>query len=313
MRNHIVQTKEWAEIKNKYGTEAVEAGGVFYTKHKIPKLNKYYAYGPRVNPFDIDVDALSESLRENNCVGLTFDVPNVFKGSEEEVRAEAILKKLGKKSIRSEFAKANVIMDISKSEKDLFESMHKKHRYNTRYAAKHGVVVDLAENDEDFEEFFELFKQTAIRQNYFIRPKNYYKIIWEELHPKGMCHILTAKKDDEPLASWMIFIHDNVLYYPYGGSSTAHRNLYASNALGWEVIRFGKSKGCEMFDMWGAADDPNNTKDDYYGFTHFKLKFGGEHVSYIPSYDLVINPGLYFAFTRLNNLRWKLLEAGLIK
>lgn len=313
MKRHIVQSHEWAEVKNRYGTEAVEAGGVVYTKHKLPLLKKCYAYCPRVNPEDVDFKALTNSLKENSCVGLTFDVPNIIKDTEEGKRAEQLLRKHGRKSKRSEFAKANVLLDISKSEQELFEGMHKKHRYNTRHAMKTGIVVDLAETEKDFDEFFDLFQSTALRQKYFIRPKKYYKDIWDTLHPRGICHILTAKYNNEALASWMIFIHDGILYYPYGGSEPEQRNLFASNALGWEVIRFGKSHGCELFDMWGAAEDPSDEKDEYYGFTNFKLKFGGELVHYISSYDIIINKPLYSLFTFFNNLRWKLLDLGLIK
>lgn len=313
MKRHIVQTHEWAEVKNKYGTEALEVAGVVYTKHKLPLINKYFAYCPRVNPADIDFVELKKSLKENKCAGLIFDVPNVLRGSKEEQHVEEILKKHCKKSKRSEFAKANVLLDISKSEKELFEGMQKKHRYNTRYAAREGVIVELAESDNDFDDFFNLFKSTAIRQKYFIRPREYYKTIWDTLHPSGICHILTAKYDNESLASWMVFIYDGILYYPYGGSSLEKRNMFASNALGWEVIRFGKSNGCELFDMWGAAEDPDNTKDEYYGFTKFKLKFGGKFVHYISSYDFVINWPIHTVFTLINNIRWKLLNAGLIK
>ena len=313
MRKHLVQTKEWADVKTKYGSESIQVGDIFYTKHRIPKTKFYYAYCPRVNPALVDFEKLKVSLKENNCIGLTFDVPNVLKDSSEEKRAVEILEKHCTKSKRSEFAKANVVVDLAKEEKDLFAGMYKKHRYNTRYAAKHGVTVKLAENKADFDQFFKLFKETAIRQDYFIRPKKYYELIWEELHPKGICEILTAEHEGEALASWMIFIFDNVLYYPYGGSSTEHRNLYASNALGWEVIRFGKEKGCEMFDMWGAAEDPEDKSDSYHGFTTFKMKFGGVHVKYIDSYDFKMKPLMYTLFTWANSMRWKLLRLGLIR
>ncbi len=313
MARHIVQTKEWAEAKRAYGALVVEDAGVIYTKHKIPGLPYYYAYCPRVNPLEIDFEKLKASLKVNNCVGLTFDVPNILRGSEKEKSAEKILQKYCKKSTRSEFAKANVMLDISKSEKELFEGMVPKHRYNTRYASKNGVQVYVAETDHDFEDFFSLFRQTAHRQKYFIRPKEYYRQIWRVLGEKNICYILSAKKDEEVLASWMIFIYEDVLYYPYGGSSTNQRNLQASNALGWEVIRFGKEKGCNIFDMWGAAENPEDTNDSYFGFTNFKLKFGGVHVRYLDSYDLIINKPVYFLFVILNKIRWNLLEWGLIK
>ena len=313
MYKHIVQSGEWANVKTKYGSESVKVGDIYYTKHKIPKTKYYYAYCPRVNPVRVDFEKLKASLKQNKCVGLTFDVPNVLKGSNEEIKAVEILKKHCKKAIRSEFAKANILLDLKASEEELFTRMHSKHRYNARYALKKGVVIELAENEEDFNAFYEVLKKTALRQNYFVRPKEYYKIIWDELHPKDMCHILTAKYEGEVLGSWMLFIYEKTLYYPYGGSSEKHKNLFASNALGWESIRFGKSKGCEAFDMWGAAVDLEDKRDPYYGFTNFKTKFNGRHVKYIDSYDLVINWPMHHIFTRLNNLRWSLLELGLIK
>jgi len=313
MHKHIVQSDEWAQVKTKYGSQAIKVGEIYYTKHKIPKTKFYYAYCPRVDPSKIDFEELRTSLKRNKCVGLTFDVPNVVKGSEEEVRSLKIFKKYCKKSIRSEFAIANYLLDLRPPEEELFQKMHKKHRYNTRYAMKKGVEVELAETKEDFDGFYDVLKETAVRQNYFVRPKEYYELIWETMHPKDMCHILTAKFEGETLGSWMLFIYENVLYYPYGGSSEEHRNLFASNALGWESIRFGKSKGCELFDMWGAAKNPEDKSDAYYGFTNFKSKFNGKHVVYIDSYDLIINWPVHHIFTRLNNFRWKLLELGLIK
>jgi len=313
MYKHIVQSDEWAQVKTKYGNESEKVGEVHYTKHKIPKTQYFYAYCPRVNPVIIDFEKLKYSLKQNRCIGLTFDVPNVVKGSNEAEKAVKILKKHCKKAVRSEFATANFLLDIKPQEEEIFKRMHSKHRYNARYALRKGVTIELAESDEGFNNFYEILKKTSLRQNYFVRPKKYYKIIWEELHPKDMCHILTAKYQGEVLGSWMLFIYEKTLYYPYGGSSEKHKNLFASNALGWESIRFGKSKGCEIYDMWGAAENPEDKSDPYYGFTNFKDKFNGRHVKYIDSYDLVINWPMHPIFTRLNNLRWKMLEMGLIK
>jgi lipid II:glycine glycyltransferase (peptidoglycan interpeptide bridge formation enzyme) len=78
--------------------------------------------------------------------------------------------------------------------------------------------------------------------------------------------------------------------------------------LGWEAIKFGKKMGCELFDMWGAAEDMSKKSDPYYGFSVFKEKFGARHVTYIDSYDFVINEPMYKMFTTANNIRWKLLE-----
>ena len=63
-----------------------------------------------------------------------------------------------------------------------------------------------------------------------------------------------------------------------------------------------------MFDMWGAANDPKNEKDPWFGFTNFKLKFGGEFVEYIESYDYVVNKPVYMLFNFAQKIRWKILK-----
>jgi lipid II:glycine glycyltransferase (peptidoglycan interpeptide bridge formation enzyme) len=60
--------------------------------------------------------------------------------------------------------------------------------------------------------------------------------------------------------------------------------------------------------MWGAAESLENTSDPWYGFTAFKLKFGGTYVEYMDSYDFVINRPTYNLFNFANDLRWKILK-----
>ena len=43
MLKHVVQSDEWAEVKNQYGNLAVKVGDVIYTKHKIP-FTKFRCY-----------------------------------------------------------------------------------------------------------------------------------------------------------------------------------------------------------------------------------------------------------------------------
>lgn len=309
---HIVQSPDWEEFKNQYGTPAIRAGGVLYTKHKIPMTNSYFAYCPKVNPLVIKFDVLKESLLENDCININFDVPDVQKGTPEEQKSLEIFANLKcKKSPRDQFAKANVVLDLSLGEEEILKKMHHKHRYNIRYSQRKEVTVKRAENVDDFNLFYEMFRDTSKRQKYYVRPKAYYQKIWELFGPKEMCYILTSEFKGEPLASWLFLIYDGVLYYPYGGSSEKHRNLHGSTLLGWEGIKLGLEKQCRVFDMWGALENVEDKSSPWWGFTNFKLRFGGQHVVYMDSYDFVVNTPLYTMFNTANAFRWKIL--GMIK
>lgn len=309
MHQHVIQSPEWGRFKTEYGTTSHTAGKIQYTTHEIPLTNYRFAYAPKISSFDINWDELKGSLIKNRCVAINFDVPDIIKGSSDETKALEKITKVGlRKSPRDTFAKYNVLLDIARPEEELLSRLHTKHRYNLRYAQKQGVTIELAESLEDFEKFYTLFAQTAVRQKYYIHPKPYYEKIWKIFKPLDIAHIVTAIHNEIPIASWMLFTYKHVVYYPYGGSDENYKNLQASTLVGWEAIKLGKSMDCTLFDMWGAAKDPENKKDSWYGFTNFKLRFGGTHVEYMDSYDFVINDVYYNAFNTANNLRWKLLK-----
>jgi len=310
MHKHILQSDLWAQFKQNYGTPSIKSGNIWYTKHKIPFSSYYFAYSPRVNPESIEFNKLRDSLKENNCIGIQFDVPNVVKGTSEAEEALNIFQENGCiKSPRDEFAKGNFLIDLTKSDEELLAEMHKKRRYNIKYAIKKGITVRKVKDDiQDFEIFYSLYNSTGDRQKFFNRSYDYMKNIWEVFRPAGAAEILIAEYEGKPLTAWLLFKYENILYYPYGGSSDEHKNLQHSCLTGWEAIRYGKQEKCITFDLWGAAENPGDTSDPYHGFTRFKEKYGGRHITYIDSHDLVINPSFYKIFVAANQIRWKLLN-----
>jgi lipid II:glycine glycyltransferase (peptidoglycan interpeptide bridge formation enzyme) len=308
MVRHVLQSELWEKFKNSYGTPTVRVGNVLYTKHKIPFSSNFYAYSPRVNPFDIDFDKIKASLVENSCIAIHFDVPNVTKDSPDAEKAIQLFKEKCLPSAREEFAKGNFLLDLSKTEEELLRESHKKHRYGIKYAQSKGVVVRQGTADEDLEIFYNLYSETGTRAKFFARSKDYMKKVWKTFREANAAFLLVAEFEGKPLTAWMLLTYDGILYYPYGGSTSEHRNVQASSLIGWEAIKLGKKLGCNLFDMWGATDDMSNKSDPYYGFSNFKAKYGARHVVYIPSYDFVINEPVYKLFTVANTFRWKLLH-----
>lgn len=308
MKTHIVQSEEWGNAKSTCGTPAVRVKNVQFTLHKLPYTNFYIANSPKVNPFEIDFEEIRKVAQEHNAAFINFDVPNVIKGSDEESKAVEILSNNCVKSPRDTFAKANIIIDLKQTEEEILAKMHPKRRYNIRYGLKNGVEVKIANSQKDFDVFYELLKSTADRQKYYVRSKDYYHTIYNLLEPKEIAKIFISYYKTTPLAAWMIFFYEYIMYYPYGGSSENYKNLFGSEVLGFEIIKYGIQNKYDSFDMWGAAINPENKGDPYYGFTNFKLKYGGKHVSYIDSYDLIINKSVYDSYNLAQNIRWKILR-----
>ena len=211
------------------------------------------------------------------------------------------------------FTKYTFVLDLSKSEDDLLKFMHQKTRYNIRVAQKHEVKVVEDNSEKAFEEYWQLTEETTKRQKFYAHTKQYHLHQWKTFahdnNPDHLtAHLFTALYDGRVLTTLLFFVFHDTLYYPYGASSNEHRNVMHSNLAMWEGIKFGLQLGLKKFDMWGAMGPEPDPTDPWFGFHNFKQRFGPEHIEFIGSYDLVINPALYQGYKVADKLRWILLK-----
>lgn len=130
--------------------------------------------------------------------------------------------------------------------------------------------------------------------------------MWKHLHQLPIrnsqvpiARLLTAKYNGETITTWVLFIWNNFLYYPYGASSFKYKNVMANNLMMWEAIKLGKKMGCTTFDLWGR--EPGK------GFTKFKEGYNPRVVEFIGTWDLVTSP-FYCLYRIAEEIRWKLLR-----
>lgn len=310
LQKHIVQSELWGQFKQSFGTQSLQVGDLLITKHKIPFLPYYVGYCARVNFFDqkFGWNELKQVSRQHKIAFIRFDVPNITTEQIKRNQGQKILQEIKTQCVlspRSTFAKWNVLLDLTKSEQQLIEQLNQKTRYNVRLASKKGVTCKIQNDEQGFEIFFDLLSKTAKRQKYLIHPKSYYKKLFDLFRSQNMLNILVCYHQEVPLASWLLLNYADTLYYPYGGSADQNRNTMASNLIAWEAIKLGQNLNCKVFDMWGATNDKN---DPWWGFTHFKLGYGGQLVEYINTYDFVVNKFIYYLFNFSYNTFWGILK-----
>jgi lipid II:glycine glycyltransferase (peptidoglycan interpeptide bridge formation enzyme) len=304
---HVMQSWQWGEARKKLGTKLLRYGlfendklkvAFCLTFHKIPLTNKYVGYLPK-GPFPNKElsKALKKISQDQNCAFIKIE-PNI---TIEQFNNLTIDKSFSK-SPKPLFTKHNFVIDLSPSEEELLKLMHQKTRYNIRVAQKHNVLVEEKTDDEAFEIYLKLYFETTKRQNYHGHNQNYHKLIWKTLKSSGMARLLIATYNNKPLTAWMLLNFQNTLYYPYGGSSIAHREVMANNLIAWEAIKLGKKLNLKKFDMWGALGPNPNPKDPWIGFHNFKKGYGGQLVEYIGTFDLVLNWPIYILFTLIDKL-----------
>lgn len=317
---HPLQTYEWGEFRDKTGIKVIRRGffennklisGFQLTIHKIPRTPFTIGYMPKgEEPNKETLDELYKIGKQENCIFIQLE-PNLIK--PETAYQIPNTKYQVPNSAHPLFTKYTFVLDLTKSEEELLKNMHSKARYNIKVAQKHNVIVEEDNSDEAFKEYLKLTKETTSRQGFYAHTEKYHRQQWATLphtleKNKLSSHLFIAKYNKKILTAWIVFVFKDALYYPYGASSSENREVMASNLVMWEVIRYGKKLGLKHFDMWGAMGPNPDTKDPWYGFHNFKQKYGPEHVEFVGSYDLVINPILYQGYKIADKLRWLLLR-----
>jgi lipid II:glycine glycyltransferase (peptidoglycan interpeptide bridge formation enzyme) len=316
---HPLQSWEWGEFREKTGVKVVRVGTFVEDKltsafqmtiHQVPIINRSIGYFPKGPlPATEMVTAVKEAASENDCVFVKFE-PNVLK-----TEITVPLTSFGlQKATKQLFTPYTFYLDLTVSEEQLLQNMHPKTRYNIRVAQKHGVTIQEENTPEAFARYLELTHETTKRQGFYAHTDTYHQLMWQTLGPNSgseqpIAHLFTARYQDKILTTWILFLYKNVLYYPYGASSSENREVMASNLMMWETMRWGKAQGATLFDLWGTPG-PNPTPDDpYFGFHRFKLGYGPQLVEFVGSYDLVLDPTLYMLYTWAEKFRWLYLKA----
>lgn len=300
--HHPLQTWEWGEARKQLGTDVVriaDSNNVFQmTIHPIPYSKYKIGYLPRSVVPSSEVRAFMADYGRKN--GLIFIKIEPYVRKSEEAIDDSQLTLI--RSPHALFPDWTQMLDITPSEEVLLKAMKPKTRYNIKLAQKKEVVVKEESTDKGFEVFSKLYFDTTKRQQYFGHTPRYHKTIWDHMK-HGISHIVTAYFENDPLASYELFMFKDTLYYPYGGSSSLHRNLMGTNLLMWESILLGKRLGAQKFDMWGSLPPGYDEHDPWSGFTKFKEGYGCEFVEFVGSYDLVINQNLYNVYNTVHHLR----------
>ncbi len=176
--------------------------------------------------------------------------------------------------------------------------MHPKTRYNIRVAQKHGVITKIT---SELGAGGQLFQDSADRARVKTFSQKYYADILQYFaEGKNIkARLYTAYHENDALAASLMLYWGDTVIYLFGGSGNNKRNLKGPHALHWQAIQDAKRNGYSKYDFWGVEPDPSHP---WYGFSKFKLGFGGEIVDYFGTHDYVYKPAWYNIYKILRKL-----------
>jgi lipid II:glycine glycyltransferase (peptidoglycan interpeptide bridge formation enzyme) len=316
---HLLQSWEWGSLKARHGwtprrihvaTADGDALAQVLFRRKGPVSIGYLPRGPAIgqtrNPALLfcrlrsELDAI---CRANRAISLIVepDRPLGLPGSYRDVGYVR-----GPRALQPSLTvKVPLLPD-----EQLLNQMHPKNRYNVRLAQRRGVVVERGGGDPaSLDVFFDLLRDTAERNAFGIHEKAYYDDVMRTFGDRAL--MLFGLVDGQVAAGSISAYFGDEAIYLYGASSSKHRAHAAAFLLQYEAMRWAREHGCRRYDLWGIPEDdpgpeeptgdgmPPTQGEDRRGLRNFKVRFGGEIITYPVPMERRYRPLLAVAARRL--------------
>lgn len=288
----------------------------------------YVPYGPEVEPSEENqgyfLEQLSESLRAflpPKCIMIRYDLPwqslwakdescydlhgnwlGVPEKSIQEIRLNYSTTHWRLRKANTDILPSNTMfVDLRKDKDSLLGCMKPKTRYNINLSKRKGVNVRSL-GIESLEIWYDLYRQTAVRNNFFLHDIHYFRVVLSaranDTSSPADVYLLVAEVEGTPLAAMFLVISANRGTYLYGASASGNRNYMATYALQWRAMEMAKERGCTEYDFFGTAPNPD-LSHPMYGLYRFKKGFGGEMYHRMGCWDYPLDTEKYSYYTSM--------------
>lgn len=288
----------------------------------------YVPYGPEIEPSaenqGLFLEHLSEGLRDflpQNCILIRYDLSWESQWAKEEdcydiygnwigvpekrvqeMRVNFNTNQWNLRKANTDILPSNTIfMDLQQTKENLLEGMKPKTRYNINLALRKGVNIRSL-GMESLGIWYELYRQTAQRNNFVLHSIEYFKVVImaraNDSSSPADVHLLVAEVDGIPLAAMFLIVTNKRGTYLYGASASENRNYMATYALQWRAMEISKNLGCTEYDFFGISPNADQAHP-LYGLYRFKSGFGGRIFHRMGCWDYPLLKDKYQYYTSL--------------
>jgi len=168
---------------------------------------------------------------------------------------------------------ATVMVNLDKSEEEIFRSIKKDTRWGIKKAINEGVKIKKATKDEEWNEFYDIYlgnvKRNRTRTGNLEDFRNNSDVLLLALYKDKIIAGQVFKFGDEISAKHTrLWVNASLLEY---------QKYYPNNLLYWEAIKYSKSLGFEKCNLGGWQI---NARGNMAGVNRFKEKWGQKEYFY---------------------------------
>ena len=170
----------------------------------------------------------------------------------------------------------NFLINLSKSEEELWNNLNSTRRNRIRRAQKAGTTVIQKNNINDLRESYAILETVYKRTKLPLPNISFFENILKYSDGKSIgLKLFCAEHDNKIIGCMFTLIYKNTIFGSYSGSYSEFLNKYPNDLIPWKIFLWGKANGYTLFDFGGAGKP-----DKFYGVREFKKKFGGDLVNF---------------------------------
>ena len=301
---HFMQSLRWAKFKSNQKSFAIMSvdesgkprGAMLMFLQDVRRTNKKILYAPRGPVCSReDIIVLDELLheaekiaRENGAYKLTID-PDITENHSVWIdffREKGAM--IGDNELDNAILQPFSVfrIDVDKDDDFLMESYHSKARYSVRTAIKSDAECRVGTKD-DIPIFCSLLASTASRDGFTPRKEKYF---YDMLNALGedCFKIFIVECRGEAIAGSVLLRYGKKTWHMYAGSNDKFKDTLPNFLMQWEMMRWSRDNGCNLYDMRGIAGEGDKLTP-IEGLVRFKKRFGGELYSFVGRIDIVYN------------------------
>lgn len=168
----------------------------------------------------------------------------------------------------------NILIDLTKSEEQLWKEVHSKRRNEVRRASKEGTYFSVEHSVNSLKNCYFILQEVYKRAKLPIPDYNFFYNLYC-MNSNSKLILFCAYYEGELIGCMLALAFKDKIYDFYAGSMKKFYNKYPNDLIPWEAFMWGKKNDYTVFDFGGAGKP-----DVPYGVRDYKKKFGGEFVNY---------------------------------
>ena len=212
--------------------------------------------------------ALIDQLLKNPCYKLRCDVQECPIELKDKLISEGFsLRKWG-----------TYIIDLEKSEDELWNGIKKEARKIIRRTEEEGCTLTLCSSESELKEYYDLWKHS--RKLLGFGTMSYHAVLrqWRIMHPHNYQVFLVRSKEGELVAGMGILYTKEYMREVAAARKHESKNhpIYPNDFLKWGIIKWGHNNGIRYYDLAGfnPGSVPGSKEDN---IRKFKEKWGGRY------------------------------------